>query len=198
MKTVRKLTTLLLVLAMIFSVSVSAFAAPASTATLVVSYYGYELLDPSPVTLAITSGMTAKDALDQYISSLTPIWRTVSYPNTESLDYVIDTISGISNDPIGAASGIPAQFWSTAYPGYGIEYTETVNGETVYHFIYVGEEWRFTVNGNVPMDCTAVTERFFPESFMNRYLVQPGDVLSVSYELFVHRWTGTTNFLQPT
>ncbi len=198
MKTVRKLTTLLLVLAMIFSVSVSAFAAPASTATLQIYYGGEGFLGTEPVTLTITSGMTAKDALDLYADDLMLEWRGVRYPSAEKTDYVIDTIYGVGSTPVGAESGIQAQSWSTIFPGYGVEYSETVNGETIYHFIYVGEEWRFTVNGSVPLDCTVVTDRFFPESLMNRYLVQSGDSLSVSYELVIHRWTGTTNFLEST
>lgn len=196
MKTVRKLTTLLLVLTMIFSVSVSASAAPASTATLQVNYYGEALLDPSPAAITIAGGMTAKDALDLYADDLMLAWRAACYPYAEREDYVIDVIYGYGSNPIGADFGISAQFWSTVYPGYGIEYTETVNGKTIYHFIYVGEEWHFTVNGVEPEDCTAVTDRFFPESFMNRYLVQAGDVIVVNYETRIERWTGTANFLE--
>lgn len=196
MKTVRKLTTLLLVLAMIFSMSVSAFAAPASTATLQIYYGGEGLLGTDPVTLTITPGMTAKDALELYADELYLVWALSDAGS--GYDYAVDTIFGIGMEPIGSDSGITAQFWSSTYPGYGIEYTETVDGETVYHFIYVGEEWRFFVNGNMPEECWQIGSRLMQEQFLNRYTVQAGDVLSVEYMQIVHRWTGTTNFLQST
>lgn len=196
MKTVRKLTTLLLVLAMIFSVSVSASATPASTATLQINYYGEALLNPSPVTFTVTSGMTAKDALELYADEIDLVWALSAAGS--GYDYAVDTIFGIGMEPIGSDSGITAQFWSTTYPGYGIEYTETVDGETVYHFIYAGEEWRFFVNGIMPEECWQIGSRLMQEQFLNRYTLQAGDVLSVEYMQIVHRWTGTTNFLQST
>lgn len=195
MKTVRKLTILLLVLAMIFSVSVSAFAAPASTATLQILYGGEPVLDVEPVAFEITANMTAKDAVDMFADTLEHTWTSSVFPGSSTTDYVIDTILGISNEPVGADSGIHAEFWSTAYPGYGIEYVENANGETVYHYIYVGYEWSFAVNGVVPENCTQVGYRFFPEYLLNRYTVQPGDSLGISYDLTIHRWTDTSYWL---
>lgn len=194
MKNMKKLTALLLALVMVFALSVSAFAANNGTATLVVSYYGEALLDPSPVTITVTSGLTAKDVLDQYASSLDPQWKTVPNlnPNFGDTASAIDTLNGFGSNPLGADSGITAQFWSSAYPGYGIEYTETVNGETVYHFIYVGEDWKFTVNGDKPID-ESTPEKY--EYYMDQYTVQAGDAIVVNYETQIERWTDTTNWL---
>ena len=192
MKNIRKLTAILLAVVMVFAMNVSAFAATTSTATLQVNYYGEALLNPSPVTFTITSGMTAKDVLDQYADELEPTWKTVENlnPNFGSTAYAIDTIYGVGSNPLGADSGVTAQFWSSAYPGYGIEYTETVNGETVYHFIYVGEDWEFTVNGEKPTDSTNGYQLY-----MDQYTVQAGDVIVVNYTQQTEQWTGTYNWL---
>ncbi len=199
MKTAKKVTALLLAVVMVLALSVSAFAATNSTATLQVYYGGEGLLGETPVTITLTSGMTAKDALDLYADDLMLEWKTVSnlnprFGNTPA--YAIDTIYGVGSSPLGADSGITAQFWSSAYPGYGIEYTETVDGETVYHFIYVGEDWKFTVNTQVPTDPEYSMADGTPyQYYMNQYTVGANDQIVVSYETQIERWTGTTNWL---
>lgn len=195
MKTVRKLTILLLVLSMIFSVSVSASAAPASAATLQILYDGEPVLDVEPVAFEITANMTAKDAVDMFADVLEHTWTPSVFPGSSTTDYVIDTILGIGSEPVGADSGIPAVLWSATYPGYGLEYTEGTGDDAVYHYIYVGYEWSFAANGVVPENCTQVGYRFFPEYLLNRYTVQPGDSLEISYDLTIHRWTDTSFWL---
>ena len=195
MKTVRKLTILLLVLSMIFSVSVSASAAPASAATLQILYEGQAVLDVEPVAFEITANMTAKDAVDMFADVLEHTWTPSVFPGSSTTDYVIDTILGIGSEPVGADSGIPAVLWSATYPGYGLEYTEGTGDDAVYHYIYVGYEWRFTVNGTVPENCAQVGYRSFPEYPLNRYIIQPGDALVVEYSLLVERWTANYNWL---
>lgn len=189
MKTAKKLTALLLAVVMVLAMSVSAFAANTSTATLTVTYGGEPLLDES---VTLTSGMTAKDVADQYADLLELEWKTVGNlnPNFGSTAYVVDTIYGVGSNPLGADSGITAQFWSAAYPGYGIEYTEVVDGETVYHFIYVGEDWEFTVNGAKPTDSSNGYQLY-----MDQYTVQAGDAITVDYVQQVERWTGTSNWM---
>lgn len=199
MKTAKKVTALLLAVVMVLALSVSAFAATNSTATLQVYYGGVGLLGDDPVTITLTSGMTAKGALDLYADDLMLEWKTVSNLNPRFGDtpaHAIDTIYGYGSSPVGSESGISAQFWSAAYPGYGIEYTETVNGETVYHFIYVGDDWQFTVNGSVPTDPDYSMADGTPyQYYMDQYTVQSDDVIAVSYERQIERWTGTTNWL---
>ena len=169
MRTAKKLTALLLAVIMVFAMSVSAFAVTTSTATLQVYYGGEALVNE---TVSLTSGMTAKDVADQYKDVLELEWKAVSNlnPNFGSTAYVVDTIYGVGSNPLGADSGITAQFWSSAYPGYGIESTEIVNGETVYHFIYVGEDWEFTVNNAKPTDSSNGYQLY-----MDQYTVQAGD-----------------------
>lgn len=189
MKTAKKLTALLLAVVMVLAMSVSAFAANTSTATLTVTYGGEPLLDES---VTLTSGMTAKDVADQYADLLELEWKTVGNlnPNFGSTAYVVNTIYGVGSNPLGADSGITAQFWSATYPGYGIEYTEVVDGETVYHFIYVGEDWKFTVNGAKPTDSSNGYQLY-----MDQYTVQAGDAITVDYVQQVERWTGTSNWM---
>lgn len=192
MRTAKKLTALLLAVIMVFAMSVSAFAVTTSTATLQVYYGGEALLNE---TVSLTSGMTAKDVADQYKAALELEWKAVSNlnPNFGSTAYVVDTIYGVGSNPLGADSGITAQFWSSAYPGYGIESTEIVNGETVYHFIYVGEDWEFTVNNAKPTDSSNGYQLY-----MDQYTVQAGDQIVVNYTQQVERWTGTSNWLAGT
>lgn len=190
MKTARKLTTLLLVLAMLFSLCASAGAANAQTATLTVTYGGEVLLDET-----ISTGITAKSALDEYVDFLELEWTTLNYPSSSTTDYAISAIYGISNEPAGVVPGIQVVFWSTTHPGYGLEYTETIDDKLVYHYIYVGYEWNFTVNGAVPENCTQVGDRFIPEYLLNRYIIQPGDSLNINYDFIVHRWESKSNLL---
>ena len=190
MKTVRKLTTLLLVLVMLFSLCASAGAANVQTATLTVTYGGEALLEET-----VSAGATVKDTLDAYADILELEWAVLNYPNSTTPDYVIDTIYGVGSAPIGAASGIQTEFWSTAYPGYGLEYSEIANDRTVYHYIYVGNEWRFTVNGVTPESCMQVGNRFFPEYLFNRYIIQSGDAVVIDYLELTHRWTDNSNWL---
>lgn len=192
MKTTKKLASLFFALVMVFSLCASAGATNAQTATLTVSYCSELLLNES---ISTTAGMTAKDAVDLFADVLKVEWAALNYSCSSTTDYVIDTILGVSNEPVGADSGIQAEFWSTTYPGYGIEYVENANGETVYHYIYVGYEWSFAANGVVPENCTQVGDRFFPEYLLNRYTVQPGDSLEISYDLTIHRWTDTSFWL---
>lgn len=199
MKTAKKLTALLLAVVMVLAMSVSAFAATTSTATIQVIYGGEPVLDVEPVSFDITANMTAKDALDQYVDILGHEWKTVANLNPNpafgSTAYVVDTILGVGSEPVGSDSGIVAD-WSEDYPGYGVESTETVNGETVYHFIYVGNDWEFTVNGNVPTDPNySMDDGTAYQLYMDQYAVQAGDAIVVEYTQQIVRWTDTVNWL---
>lgn len=199
----RKCTAIILALVMVFAMSVNALAVTTSTATLQVYYGGEPILDTEPVTIDVTTNMTAKDALDLYGDAIMLEWTQVANLNPNpafgSTAYVVDTIYGVGSEPVGAASGVTAQFWSSAYPGYGIEFTEIVNGETVYHFIYVGNDWEFTVNGEKPLDpfyTDASGEHY--QLYMDQYTIQNGDEIVVNYTQQVERWTDTDNWLAGT
>lgn len=183
MRTAKKLTALLLAVIMVFAMSVSAFAANTGTATLKVSILGYAEPDRS-VTLNGTT--TVKDAIDQYASELAPVWKTVTNynPNFGDTAYVAETIYGEGTTPLGADSGITAQFWSTQYPGYGIEYTETTSEGTLYHYIYVGYDWVYTVNGDTPVDATNGYQLY-----MDQCTLTSGDTIELTYDLQTTTWT---------
>ena len=193
----RKLTAVILALVMVFAMSVNAFAATNATASLTVSYGGEPLLEE---TVDVTSGMTAKDMLDKYKDYLELVWSPVTNVNPNpafaSTAYIVDEIYGTGSEPVGAASGISAQFWSSTYPGYGIEYTETVGEETVYHFIYVGNDWQFTVNGQKPVDPVYKdSDGNNYQLYMDQYVVNANDEVVLDYAETVTRWTGTYNWL---
>ena len=197
MKTAKKLTALLLAVVMVLAMSVSAFAATTSTATIQVIYGGEPVLDAEPVSFEITAGMTAKDALDQYTDILENTWKVVpsTNPGFGSTAYAVDTILGF-----GSASGIPAVHWSDTYAGYGLEYTEGTGDDTVYHFIYVGNDWLFTVNGSVPLDPDhTLDDGVTPyQYYMDQYTVQAGDAIVVEHTRQIERWTGTSDWISGT
>ena len=202
MKTAKKLTALLLAVVMVLAMSVSAFAATTSTATIQVIYGGEPVLDAEPVSFEITTGMTAKDALDQYADMLELTWKTVpsTNPGFGSTAYAVDTILGVGSEPVGSASGIPAVYWSTTYAGYGLEYSEGTGDDTVYHFIYVGDDWKFTVNGSVPLDPDhTLDDGVTPyQYYMDQYTVQAGDAIVVEHTRQIERWTGTSDWISGT
>lgn len=197
----KKVLALALALVMVFTLSISAFATNNSTATIQVYYGGEPVLDTEPVTFTITAGMTAKDALDQYSSILDNTWEQVENQNPAfgSTAYIVSTIIGVGAEPLGAASGIDADYWSTTYAGYGLEYTTGSGDDTVYHFIYAGNDWLFTVNGNKPTDLNNSMADGTPyEYYMDQYTVQPGDAIVVEYVQQTERWTGTYDWISGT
>lgn len=183
MRTAKKLTALLLAVVMVLAMSVSAFATDNSTATLKVSVIGFAEPDR---TVTLTGTTTVKDAIDQYASELAPVWKTVtnSNPNFGATAYVAETIYGEGTTPIGSDSGITAQFWSSQYPGYGIEYTETTSEGTLYHYIYVGYDWVYTVNGETPVDATNGYQLY-----MDQCVLTAGDSIELTYDVQTTRWT---------
>lgn len=190
MKNVKKLSALLLALVMAFAMSATALAVSNGTATIDVYVDGeyYFSLDAS-----VGTNTTVKDALDQNVDMLATEWDTVTNynPNFGATGQVARTIMGAGTDPVGADSGITAQFWSSAYPGYGIEYTSLDNeGNTVYHFIYAGYDWVYEVNGETPVD-----ESNGYQLYMDQCYLDDGDVITLSYDLQVSRWEDTYNWM---
>jgi hypothetical protein len=189
-KTLKRTLAVVMAVAMIFSLSATAFAT--SGATVICAYEGTPFLYES---VNITQNMTAKDAFDLFAEDLELEWKTVPNlnPHYGNLAFVVDSIYGTGSEPLGADSGITAQFWSSTYPGYGIEYVDytTTPGTPIYHYIYVGCDWKFTVNGNTPVD--PLYSSF--ELYADQYILQDGDVISIDYVEQVTRWTDTTYWL---
>lgn len=184
MKKTNKFVTLLLAVVMVFAMSVSAFAAPANGVTFDIQAYGETILGEAPD--VIGANMSVKDAIDACAPILgDPVWIEVGNlnPTYGSTAYVLKEVMGITCMPVGADSGISAQFWSAAYPGYGIESVDGVGENAVYHYIYVGDDWGFTVNGAKPVD--PVTGY---EIYMDQYQIQPNDVVIIDYHQVVERW----------
>ena len=200
MHNMRKFVAVLLSVVMVFAMNVGAFAATNATATIQVYNGTTTYIPDSSTTFTITSGMTAKDALDLYAATLAVMtWKEVQNynPGFTGSGYVVEKIKGISGAPVGSASGISAEFWSTTFPGYGIESITGTGDDKVYNFIYVGDDWEFTVNGEVPEDPDNTMADGTPyQLYMNQYTVQSDDEIAVSYERQILRWSDSFNFLE--
>lgn len=182
----KKVLALALAIVMVFTLSISAFAAPASTATIKV-YVEDSLEATETVTVAV--GMTVKDALDAKADTLYPEWKVVANNNpniSATTAYALESFYGAGTLPLGEDSGIPAQYWSTQNPGYGLE-SMTVDGDTTtYHYIYVGYDWVYTVNGETPVDSVNGMELY-----MDQCYITAGDTIELNYDLQIVRWDST-------
>lgn len=190
----KKLLALALVLVMMFSLSISAFATNNGTATIDVLMEGVTLFENGPETILFSSDTTVKDVLDEYYADYLELqWKSVINENPRftvgSTAYVIESIYGTESVGTPNAEGVTAQFWSSAYPGYGIVSTELVDGKTLYHYVYAGYDWEFKVNGVHPTDPTyTMADGTAYEYYADQYTIQNGDVITIEYTYQVIYW----------
>lgn len=186
MKMAKRILSLVLVLVMFASLSVTAFATT-NGASLVINVEGEYYFD-----LPIDSGISLMAAM-QSKADLEAVF-TGPFADVNGNDaYALTSMMGYGADPLdGPTSGETAEAWSTVNPGYGLVGTSAgENGETVYTYIYVGNDWKYTVKNasGANVDVRSL--------YTNQYTIQDGDVVTFDYNKQVETWT-TTSPMMPT
>ena len=118
MKSWKKLISLALVLVMALSLSLTAFAAPNSGVATISVNNGKTT---TVKTVTLTDGMTLYTALNNSFASMNPDWTDAEDYYTPGVYHkALLSLDGKGSTPVGAASGIAAEAWSTKNPGYGL------------------------------------------------------------------------------
>lgn len=178
MKNTRRALSLLLVLMMVLSLNLTAFAAT-NAATLKITVEGEDY-----ITSTIDSGISVMDAL-------------LSQEDFEA--YFSDPFSDINGNPAcalislmgfgsapadGPSSGETVTAWSSTNDGYGLVSTDVdANGKITYTYIYIGYDWVYSVKNAAgeSVDVSAL--------YMNQYTINDGDTVTVDYAYQRVVWT---------
>lgn len=180
MKSWKKLISLALVLVMALSLSLTAFAAPNSGVATIVVNNGETT---TVKTITLTDGMTLYTALNNSFASMNPDWTDVEDYYTPGVYHkALRSLTGKSSMPIGAASGIEAEAWSTVNPGYGLMSVNKDESGTItgYNYVYVGKDWTYkNEDGDIWV-------------YMDQYVLQPGDIITITYSQQISYWTAPT------
>lgn len=183
MKNTRRALSLLLVLMMVLSLNLTAFAETTENATI-----DYYIDGDYYYSYSFDSGISVMDALKsdsdaQAVFSENPFTDKFGKPA-----YVLLSMMEAGSLPVnGADYGITAEAWSTINEGYGlVSVDRDAEGNiTAYNYVYTGYDWTykvFDVNGN---------EVDVSELYMNQYVIQPGDTVVLDYAFQEVYWTQT-------
>lgn len=181
MKNIRKILSLVLALMMVLSLSVTAFAT-GNNATINITVDGEPYIEEE-----ISSGISVKAALES-----NPDWEAdFGSPFTDingNVAYALVSLMEFGSEPdYGPTSGVTAQAWSTVNDGYGLVGTGVnESGQTTYTYVYVGHDWMYSVEDAAGNDVNVSA------LYMNQYIIQAGDVVTVDYAQQIVTWT-TTN-----
>lgn len=181
MKTTRRILSMVFALVMVFSLSVTALATT-DGASLVINVEGDYYFE-----LPIDSGISLMDAMKAHDDVLETKF-TGPFKDLDGKDaYALTLMMEAGAEPLdGPTSGETAEAWSTQNPGYGLVSTRVdEGGNTVYKFIYVGMDWKYTVKdaANADVDVSSL--------YINQYTVQDGDVVTFDYNRQVEIWETT-------
>ena len=183
MKTTRRILSLLLVLAMVACLGVTAFAdtATATTATINVVANG------KTKTIQGAAGNKLSDVLDANTKVLGKIkWNTVKDWQDASVTHKALVGIGANVSKAGTTADLAgtdfANVQETAavsgHPGY---YLVEQNGDT-YHYVYVGYDWTYTSTTVGGGDLY---------TYMCCYTLTAGETVTITYGLQITDWTQT-------
>ncbi len=181
MKTTRKLLSLVLALVMLVSLSVTAFAADAGTATINVVANG------KTTTITVDAGQKLNAALNKNVRKLGKLtWDTVNDWQEAGVTHQVLKGIGTNVSKTGTTADLAgSQFASvqeaaavSGHPGY---YLVDQDGDS-YHYVYVGYDWTYTsttVNGGDLY------------TYMCCYTLTAGETVTITYSLQITDWTQT-------
>lgn len=212
-KSTNKILSLVLALAMVFSLSITAFAA--GTATFEITIDGDPYIDE---TIPVGNGKTVYDVIEDNKEDWEPVWKPVYDIYNHSVMYqALESLMGAGEEEVSnPAAELPAVItlpedmpykdgctavakkdiaWSSNFPSYGLlKYGEGENGEMQYSYVYVHLDWVYTVNGERPtatktynIDGQDVEKTV--ELYMDEYVIQNGDEVVLDYGVQVEIWT---------
>lgn len=183
MKTAKRLLSLVLVLAMVACLGVTAFADTASTntATVVIKANGVEIdRGNAPAGQSVYTYLVGKYGNPDGWSEFDDInGNTAKALN--SLTVKDETYTNCAVD--GSTTSIVVEQWGTI-TGYGLVSTEK-SGDTItkYNFVYVGNSWVYSVKN------AAGSTVDVESMYMNQYVMNAGDVITVEYKLVKSEWS---------
>ena len=187
MKVTKKVLAVILALVMVMALSsVTAFAtSPTITITDRQS-------NPSVQIASFTAnvGETVYNALEtrKTTLNLTLVWSDVQdYYNPSVYHKALVSLNGLSSTPAAHNDSHiqnPQSITWLNTPGYGLLGTQTVNGVTSYHYVYVGYDW---VYGPLDDD-DEIKDNWL---YMDQYVVATDERIAIEYSFQQSDWWST-------
>lgn len=186
MKMAKRILSLVLVLAMVACLGVTAFAEDTNTATIKIVVNG----ETESYTVTLTEGMTAKTALETLYEEgeiEEPHWNPVAdWQNPSVTHYALTAIgavesaTGTTEDLHNAGKFLNVKETAAVanHPGY---YLVEQNGNS-YHYVYVGYDWTYT---------STTVDGGDLYTYMCCYTLTAGETVTITYSLQISDWTQT-------
>lgn len=183
MKMAKRILSLLLVLAMVACLGVTAFADDAGTATIKI------VVDGETTTITGSANQTLDEVLDQaaekgFIGTVE--WNPVR--DWEKPDVIHKALTGIGDNvaETGTSADLANSKFSdvtedAAVPGHPGYYLVGQDGNT-YHYVYVGYDWTYTSTTVGGGDLY---------TYMCCYTLTAGETVTITYSLQITDWTQT-------
>lgn len=192
MKMTKRILTLVLVLATIVCLSVTAFADTPATPYIQVTVANSRSGATDSWTVAATTGESVKNALDTDTVHACDWKEVADYYNPSTIHYALNGYGAYAATKFDKSNAqdvknltdkkydVDKITWYTGdYQGYGLlDYDETT-GE--YTYIYAGYDWTYSSN---------LSSQIW--TYMCCYNVQATEVVQLVYEFTVSKWTTTT------
>ncbi|MDR1247472.1 MAG: hypothetical protein LBK57_10725 [Clostridiales Family XIII bacterium] len=158
MKAYKRILIALIAVAITFSLAgAPAFAVQDDVSVNVSIVVFGEEFDSQTVTLE--SGSTVYDLVNVVYGDLEPVWETVpdfQYPNV-----TYEALFSLG--------------------GYESEYVDYYYDDDTGHYVYVSNDWIYTVDGDRPTEERPGVD-FSIQQYMDQYVIQNGDVIVLDYD----------------